>query len=97
MIEWSTEAERDLFEIYSYIAQDDPVAALNWIDRLRDRARKAARFPNAGREVPEADDPSMREVFLGNYRIIYWVQRRGIRVLTVIEGHRRLRRDPIDD
>ena len=33
----------------------------------------------------------MREVFVGNYRIVYEILSAEIRVLTVFEGHRLLR------
>jgi toxin ParE1/3/4 len=87
---WSQEALRDLVDIADYIAFDDPIAARRWIKRLRDRARRAARIPNAGRKVPERDDETIREVIVGNHRIIYRVEQRSIIVLTVLEGHRQL-------
>lgn len=90
-VRWSAQAERDLYEIGDYIALDDPTAAAAWIERLQERARRAAHMPSSGRHVPESDDENVREVFLGNYRIVYRVQRDGILVLTVIEGHQLLR------
>jgi hypothetical protein len=41
--------------------------------------------------VPEVEDPDIREVFLKSYRIVYRVEARRILVLTVFEGHRKLR------
>lgn len=90
-LRWSYQAERDLYEIGDYIALDDPAAAASWIERLQERARRAARMPSSGRHVPESDDEDVREVFLGTYRIIYRVLRDGILVLAVIEGHQLLR------
>ncbi|HWU89722.1 MAG TPA: type II toxin-antitoxin system RelE/ParE family toxin [Kofleriaceae bacterium] len=89
-LRWSDGAELDLYEIGDYIALDDPIAAERWIDQLRDRARRAALMPNAGRRVPELDEDNVREVFLGNYRIVYRIEPVGILVLAVLEGHRRL-------
>jgi plasmid stabilization system protein ParE len=92
-VRWSDGAELDLYEIGDYIALDDPIAAERWIDRLRDRARRAALMPNGGRRVPEIDEEDVREVFLGNYRIVYRIESGGIMVLAVLEGHRRLSLD----
>jgi len=87
-VRWTTRALADLREIGSYIARDNPEAARRWIERLRDRARKAALHPAAGRMVPERERPDLREVFVGSYRIIYRARAEGIDVLTVFEGHR---------
>ena len=89
-VRWTDGAELDLYEIGDYIALDDPVAAERWIERLRERARRAAFMPHGGRRVPEVDDETVREVFLGNYRIVYRILQDGIIVLAVVEGHRRL-------
>jgi plasmid stabilization system protein ParE len=60
-------------------------------DKLIDRAEEAGQHPLAGRMVPEVGDPAIREVLLKSYRIIYRVEPKRILVLTVMEGHRRLR------
>jgi hypothetical protein len=39
-------------------------------------------------------DPDVREVFLRTYRIIYRIEPARILVLTIFEGHRRLRSLP---
>ncbi len=89
-VRWSRRAELDLYEIGDYIAQDDAIAAVRWVDRLRDQARLAARVRVPGRVVPEIDRPDIREVHLRSYRIIFRVDAKGLIVLTVLEGHRRL-------
>ncbi len=90
-VEISAEAERDLEQIADYIARDNPVAAEAWVAKLVLVARSAGAYPRAGRVVPEWRDPSVREVFLRTYRIIYRVEATRIVVLTVLEGRRRLR------
>ena len=89
--EWSPEALADLEDICAYIARDNLQAAEAWIDRLISKADKVSAHPRAGRVVPEIEDPDIREVFLKSYRIIYRVEPQRIVVLTVLEGHRRLR------
>lgn len=94
VLRWSHRAARDLLDIASYIADDDPVAARRWVERLRAKAAAAAAAPRAGRRVPELRRDDIREVFLRTYRIVYRVLDDGIVVLTVFEGHRRL--PPVD-
>ncbi|MFO0755860.1 MAG: type II toxin-antitoxin system RelE/ParE family toxin [Byssovorax sp.] len=92
-VDLSPEAIADLEEIACYIARDNPRAAETWVDRLIDRAEKAGVQPKAGRIVPEYGEANIREVFLRTYRIIYRIDEdeHRIVVLTVLEGHRRLR------
>lgn len=85
---WSRRSERDLDEIEAYIAADDPVAAARWVDRLMERAQKAAWVPFSGRVVPELGRENIREVLLRTYRIVYRIEGSEVQVLTVFEGHR---------
>ncbi len=87
----SASAAADLREIAWYIGRDDRGAAKRWLQRLRARARSAARAPGTGRKVPEYDRDDVREVILGAYRIGYQVSATEVVLLFVIEGHRRLR------
>jgi addiction module RelE/StbE family toxin len=96
-LRWSRQAQADLVEIALFIAQDNPAAARAWVKRLRERARRASASPLAGRYVPERRRENIREVFLRTYRIIYCIERTGIVVLTVLEGHRLLRPDRLDE
>jgi toxin ParE1/3/4 len=87
-LRWTDHARRDLLAIGRYIARDNPIAARQWVERLRARARQAANMPLAGRVVPELQRDDVREVLLGTYRIVYRVRENAIDVLTVFEGHR---------
>ena len=96
---WTQRSIEDLRAIGRYISEDDPRAARQWVERLRQRAIEAAATPKAGRRVPEVEREDIREVLLRSYRIVYRVVRDGIEVLTVFEGHRLLPGDvlPGDD
>ena len=96
-LRWSQKAQDDLVEIALYIAQDNPKAARAWVKRLRESARQAAASPLADRYVPERRREHIREVFLRSYRIIYRVQGAEVLILTVLEGHRLLRSDWLDE
>jgi toxin ParE1/3/4 len=86
-VRWTQRATQDLQDIGDYIAQDSPGAARRWVARLKERTRLVAPFPYSGRRVPEQNRDDVREVLLGNYRIVYRIYPDFIDVLTVFEGH----------
>ncbi|MCA9656319.1 MAG: type II toxin-antitoxin system RelE/ParE family toxin [Myxococcales bacterium] len=94
---WTERARDDLRDIFAFIAQDDRNAAARWVDRLVQRAELAATMPFAGRTLPELSRQDIREVLVRSYRIVYRVSSDDIRVLTVFEGHRRLRLSDLED
>jgi len=50
--------------------------------------------PLRGREVPELKDVHYRELFIYNYRMIYWVDMSEVKIVAVIHGARRLENVP---
>ena len=50
-------------------------------------------FPESGRVVPEIGQSTIREITLGNYRIIYRVQKDKIEIITVYHSARLLNKD----
>jgi len=88
VIHWTEKAVADLFAIGDYIAGDNPAAARTWLERLRHQVELAAEIPLAGRIVPEIGRDDVRETYLRSYRIVYRVEKDGLTVLTVFEGHR---------
>ena len=87
-LQWTETAKNDLISIRRYIAADNAIAAKNWIERLKTKARNIVHSPLAGRKVPELSRDDIREVIEGNYRIVYHVQSKGVSILTVFESHR---------
>ena len=69
------QAQDDLRQIVSYIARDSPEHARAFGNILVDTALSLGTQPERGRVVPEQDDPAVREIFRGAYRIIYEVVR----------------------
>ena len=70
-LNWTPQSRNDLIAIAEFIALDSSKFARIQIQRIRYRAKQASKFPNSGRVVPEMDDESIRELIIGNYRIIY--------------------------
>jgi len=54
-------------------------------------ARSLTTFSERGRIVPEANDPTIRELFLVNYRLLYQVRPEVVYVLAIIHGARDLK------
>ena len=88
-LRWTLRARADLVAIGRYVARDDARAARRWLEKLRSKAREAA----AARRMPEVERNDVREMMVGSYRIVYRVERTGISVLTVFEGHRSFPRE----
>ncbi len=69
---WSLAATEDLEKIIDYLERDSRVYAAGFIDDVFERAHSMIEHPKKGRVVPEVDDPSLREVFIDQYRLIYY-------------------------
>ncbi len=68
---WSPEALEDLEALTAYIAASNVAAAIATGRAILRKTRAIPLHPEAGCAVPERNDPCIREVFHGNYRIIY--------------------------
>ncbi len=94
-ISWSPLALDRLQDIVSYIALDNPAAADDWLTDVFAAVERLADFPLSGRVVPEVGVSRIREVILGNYRIIY-SSRDPIQILTVRSRWQHLSSDALD-
>ncbi|MEX0784136.1 MAG: type II toxin-antitoxin system RelE/ParE family toxin [Dehalococcoidia bacterium] len=83
-------AELHLDKIREFVGATSPRFADELVERIRDRMKQIAEFPESGRLVPGAEALSLREVFESSYRIIYVVARDHIEVLGIIHGRRDL-------
>ena len=80
----------ELDSICDFIAKDSVFFAALFAKRAWRLVQALNRFPNAGRVVPEYQDKTLREKFLGHYRIVYRVHKTTIQVLTICHGSRLL-------
>ena len=91
-LNWTPQSKADLLAIAEFIAKDSKKYARIQISRLRERARQLKSYPNSGRVVPEYGEENLRELILGNYRIIYRiVDPDRIDIITVHHSARLLR------
>jgi toxin ParE1/3/4 len=82
------QALEDLQQIVSFIARDNPERARSFGNELIDKALSLATLPQRGRVMPELNDPDVREIVYGSYRIIYEALLEKIYVLRFWHGAR---------
>jgi len=82
-IYWSPLAVERLDDIYEYIAADDYGAAQKMVGCIIRRIEKLSKNPERGRIVPEVSRNEIREVFEGEYRIIYRIESKKVFILTI--------------
>lgn len=92
---WTEEALLRLQEIEAYISKDNPVVAIEFVDKLISVAETLVDNPKKGRVVPELTLENIRELLHKNYRIVYLVKKNSIDILTVFEGHQLLKKEEI--
>ena len=89
-IVFTAEAIRDIEEIRAYIAQDSARYADRQVQRFYLEVERLARFPLSGRMVPEVEVYSVREVIIGNYRMMYRLLEPDIvEIMIIHHGKRR--------
>lgn len=80
---WTRRAIEDVRSIQQFIAQDSPPYAQLVRDQLIAAVEQLPMFPQSGRIVPDVNDPAIREIIQGSYRIVYRLIHSEIHVLTV--------------
>lgn len=85
-ITWTDQAIDDLDSICLFIARDSFQYAKLFANRAFEATDRLKLFPKSGRVVPEINHEDIREVVLGNYRIIYRIITEEVEVLTVHHG-----------
>jgi plasmid stabilization system protein ParE len=69
-LNWTSEAERWLRDIYDYIAAENPRAAARVLEGIIERAESLAEFPDIGYRY-EGTGREVRILLYGHYRITY--------------------------
>ena len=91
-IRWTVGARRDLNEIVNYIGEDSPAYAINFAERIILAVDRLETFPKLGRIVPEYQDTNIRELIVGNYRVVYRIQGNHIGIAAIAHASRDLLR-----
>lgn len=93
-INWSELSISDLKSIHDYISQDSKRYASITINKIYHRAQLLIEQPLLGRIVPEFNDSNIRELIIGNYRLVYKVvDKYTLDILRVYSSARLLKED----
>lgn len=89
-VRFSENAMADLGSIAAYIARDSEFHAAKQVERFFASAERLRTHPRMGRMVPEVGHPSIRELTVGSYRLIYHLTEEDLaEVLTVHHSARK--------
>lgn len=83
----SPEAEADLIDVWLFIADDSPVNADGFLDRLEAMAFKLAETPGMGKDRPELA-PALKSFPVENYVLFYREIVNGIALVRVLRCSR---------
>jgi plasmid stabilization system protein ParE len=99
-VRWTVGAREDLRDITGFIGKDSEVYAAVVAGRMVAAVERLRRYPRLGRGVPEYEDETIRELIVGNYRIVYRIQGQRVGIIAIVHGSRdllmRLAREPWD-
>ena len=82
-------ADRDMDEIFAWIAREDAMAAERLVRRIFEAARSLRDFPERGAPHPEIG-PDARALLVGRYLVLYRVGPDSVDILRIVHGAREL-------
>ena len=91
-VEITPSAERDVEEIWTYIADDSPENATAFILRLEEQIAALEQFPLRCPLIPENDilGTTYRHLVYGAYRTIIRITEKAVFIVRIIHGSRLL-------
>lgn len=85
-VRWTSQAIEDIESIAQFISQDSVHYASLFVSDILAAVERLESFPKIGRVVPEINDSAIREIILGDYRIVYRFKKDVAEILTVFHG-----------
>jgi addiction module RelE/StbE family toxin len=85
---WAPQALDDVQAIRGYLSRSSVEYATLITELIVAAVSRLERHPRSGRIVPEVGEPSLREVIVRDYRIVYRLRRDVAEILTVFHGAR---------
>ena len=86
IVEFTAVAEADLEEIGDFIARDNPVRAVSFVQEIARACRDLADMPEAWPVVPRYEQHGIRRRVHGRYLIFYRIAAERITVLHILNG-----------
>ena len=98
-VEITPAAERDVEEIWIYIADDSPESATAFIMRLGEQIETLERTPERCPLIPENEQigTAYRHLLHGSYRTIFRIAEKTVYILRIIHGSRLLDSSCLED
>ncbi|MDB5012179.1 MAG: plasmid stabilization protein [Daejeonella sp.] len=94
-VNWTFQSVNDVKNIADFIAKDSKKYAQIQVHRFFEATEILETSPKIGRIVPELNNNSIRELLLGNYRIIYRIVEIDlVDILTIHHSKRLLSNNP---
>jgi toxin ParE1/3/4 len=83
---WTLEAEQDRFDVWNYIAADNPRAAVRMDELFSDAATRLGEHPNLGKQGKIS---GTRELIPHeNYRLVYEIENKAVWILALVHTAR---------
>jgi addiction module RelE/StbE family toxin len=89
-IAWSDRAIQDLKDIVEYISRDSKAYAQSFALQIREKIERLGSFPESGPQIPEDRSGSIRQIIVGNYRVLYRHFKADVFIVTVVHGARNI-------
>ena len=89
-VRWTVGAQNDLQALVAYITQGSAAYAATMSGRIVAATERLERFPELGRIVPEYEDPSLRELVVRDYRVVYRIRGGDVLIAAIVHGTRNL-------
>ena len=87
-VRWTEHAIEDLVAIRTFIERDSARYGRIVVERLFEATGRLEAFPRSGRVVPKVGRDELREIIVGDYRIMYRLESAAAVVLTVFRSSR---------
>jgi plasmid stabilization system protein ParE len=83
-VEWAGRAKSDLRLAVEYIRKESPEGAKAFLGQVFQATRSLSTFSERGRVVPDLNDPAVRQVLVGRYRVLYEVHPEAVWIMRVL-------------
>ena len=72
-INWTDQANNDINTIIEFLAAQSQNYAKIQVQRIIEKLELLEKMPRLGRVVPELEYPNVREILIGQYRVVYHI------------------------
>jgi len=86
-LRYSAKSKDDLKRIARFIAEDKPLAARQWVAKIREKCRLVAKHPEVGDRRSDVGD-GIRSTYVGSYVIFFRHNDEFVDIIRVIRGDR---------